>query len=114
MKLTKRLSRVDLLMVMLAIVGSAIGVHAGTINSSWNGGTGNWNVATDWTPNGVPNNGGGNIFNVSIDSGGTDLGTLNQKANIAFLVLGGTTGSSTLQNLSGTAENLPLTRAATH
>src|SRR6266478_9616488 len=102
MKLTKRLSRVDLFMVMLAFVSSAIGGHAGTINSSWNGGTGNWNVATDWTPNGAPNNGGGNAFNVTINSGGTDLVTLNQNATVASLVLGGTTGSSTLQNLSGT------------
>src|SRR5260370_14244084 len=100
-------------MVMLAFVGSAIGVHAGTINSSWNGGTGNWNVATDWTPNGVPNNGGGNTYNVTIDSGGTDLVTLNQNATVVSLVFGGTTGSSTFQNLSGTAHNLTITRAAT-
>ena len=37
---------------------------AAVINSSWNGGTGNWSTGGDWTPNGVPNNGGGNVFNV--------------------------------------------------
>jgi hypothetical protein len=30
----------------------------GTVNSSWNGGTGNWSTSSDWNPNGVPNNGG--------------------------------------------------------
>src|SRR5260370_26716819 len=98
MKLTKRLSRVDLLMVMLAIVGSAIGVHAGTINSSWNGGTGNWNVATDWTPNGVPNNGGGNVFNVTNDSGGKGLGTLNPKTTNDSLGMGSPNGNPALPN----------------
>jgi hypothetical protein len=38
----------------------------------WKGGTGNWSVASDWTPGGVPNNGGGNTYNVTIDGlGGT-------------------------------------------
>ncbi len=112
MKLTKRLCEIGLLMVMLAFAG-AIAVHAGSVNSSWNGGTGNWNQAADWTPSGVPNNGGGNTYNVTIDSGGSDLVTLNQNATVASLTLGGTTGSSTLQNLSGTAENLTVTGAGT-
>jgi len=83
----------------------------GQTNSSWNGGTGNWNNATDWTPNQVPNNGGGNTYNVTIDSGGTDVVTLNQSATINSLVLGGLTGSASLDNLSGTAENLNVTGA---
>jgi len=32
-------------------------------------GAGNWNVAGSWTPAGVPNNGGGNTYNVFIDGG---------------------------------------------
>lgn len=52
----------------------------GTVNSSWNGGTGNWSTSSDWNPNGVPNNGGGNTYNVTIDSGGTDLVSLDQNA----------------------------------
>ncbi len=30
----------------------------GQTTSSWNDGTGHWSKATDWTPNGAPNNGG--------------------------------------------------------
>jgi hypothetical protein len=48
------------------------GQHPSTVNSGWKGGTGNWSVASDWTPGGVPNNGGGNTYNVTIDGlGGT-------------------------------------------
>ena len=68
------------------------------INANWNGGTGNWSIAGDWSPNGVPNNGGGNVYNVTIDSGGTDNVSLDINATIASLVLGGSTGSSTLAN----------------
>jgi hypothetical protein len=85
----------------------------GTVNSSWNGGTGNWSTSSDWNPNGVPNNGGGNTYNVTIDSGGTDLVSLDLNATINSLVLGGSTGSSTLQNLSGSAETLNITGALT-
>ena len=77
-------------------------------NSNWNGGTGNWSTGTDWTPNGVPNNGGANTYNVTIDSGGTDTVTLDQNATINSLVLGGNTGVSTLQNLSQTVETLNI------
>jgi fibronectin-binding autotransporter adhesin len=80
----------------------------GQTNSKWNGGTGNWNAGGDWTPNGVPNNSGGNTYNVTIDSGGTDTVNLNLNATISSLVLGGATGTSTLQNLSGTAETLSI------
>src|SRR6516225_5126193 len=113
MRLSRRLSRVGSLMATLALMGGAIGIHASTINSSWNGGTGNWSVPTDWTPHVVPNNGGGNVYNVTIDSGGSDLVSLDIHATIASLVLGGTSGSSTLQNLSGKAESLEVTGATT-
>jgi hypothetical protein len=54
----------------------------------------------------VPNNGGGNTYNVTIDSGGTDAVTLDQNATINSLVLGDATNYSpvsTLQSLPGTA-----------
>lgn len=104
---------VVLIMLALGLAGGVIGARAGTINATWNGGTGNWSAPTDWTPNGAPNNGGGNVFNVTIDSGGTDLVSLDINATIASLVLGGTTGSSTLQNLANTAETLEVTGATT-
>jgi hypothetical protein len=85
----------------------------GQTNSAWNGGTGNWSNASDWTPNGAPNNGGGNTYNVTIDSGGTDTVTLNQNAIINSLVLGGATGMSTLQTLSGASETLNISGGLT-
>ena len=42
--------------------------------ASWNGGNGNWSNAKDWTPNGAPENGGGNFFNAVIN--GTRLDTI--------------------------------------
>jgi fibronectin-binding autotransporter adhesin len=81
------------------------------VSSAWNGGTGNWSAPTDWTPNGIPRNGFGIFYNVTIDSGGTDLVSLDINAAIASLVLGGTTGSSTLQNVSG--KTLEVTGATT-
>ena len=66
----------------------------GQTNSSWNGGTGNWSTSTDWTPNQVPNNGGGNTYNVTIDTGGTDVALLDIDATINSLVLGGAPNGS--------------------
>src|SRR6516164_10358442 len=112
MRLSRRLSRVGLLMAALTLMGVAISIHASTINTSWKGGTGNWSMSADWT-NGVPNNRGGNVYNATIDSGGTDVVTLDINATIASLVLGGTSGSSILENEGGKAESLEVTGATT-
>ncbi|MBL9118713.1 MAG: hypothetical protein JNL80_02220 [Phycisphaerae bacterium] len=41
---------------------------ARSITTTWIGGpTGSWNVAGNWSPTGVPNNGGPNIFDVIVD-----------------------------------------------
>src|SRR5580692_10804972 len=109
---TRRMMNSTLLMVILALVGTSGAQRKTTINASWKGGTGNWNVSSDWSPGGVPNN-GTNTYNVTIDSGGTDVVTLNQNAVINSLVLGGTAGSSTLQDPSGTPEKLTITGATT-
>jgi hypothetical protein len=84
-------------------------VLPGSAPASWKGGTGNWSTAADWNPATVPNNGA----DVTIDSGGTDNVTLDIKPTIATLVLGGATGSSTLQNKASTAETLTITGALT-
>jgi fibronectin-binding autotransporter adhesin len=42
--------------------------HAQQVSTSWNGGTGNWSVSTDWTPTAVPNNGGGTTYSVTISA----------------------------------------------
>ena len=49
-----RLPRATLgaLVTMAVLTVGAQNTHA---QSNWNGGTGDWNVSTNWTPNGVPN-----------------------------------------------------------
>src|SRR5580658_8793054 len=78
----------------------------GVVNSSWNGGTGNWNVNGDWTPGtGFPNNGGGSTYDVTIGTGSDNV-SLNTNVTISSLTLGTSSGTSILQNLSGSAETL--------
>jgi len=86
----------------------------GQTNSSWNGGTGNWSNATDWNPNQVPNNGGGNTYNVTIDSlTSTDFTLLNINATVDSLVVGGTTGALTSTLEIGVVQSLDVTGALT-
>jgi hypothetical protein len=85
----------------------------GQTNSSWKGGTGSWSHATNWTPSQVPNNGGGNTYNVTIDSGGTDTVTLDQNATITSLTLGGLTGMASLSEFSKKPETLAITNNVT-
>src|SRR6202035_3150190 len=83
----------ELIWVAAVVVACLCPTRAfGQTNSTWNGGTGNWSTSTDWTPNQVPNNGGGNTYNVTIDSGGADNVTLDQNATISSLTLGGGSG----------------------
>ncbi len=51
------------------------------------GASGLWNVAGNWSPNGVPNNGGGNTYNVDIVDGSSTV-TLNLAATIDDLTMG--------------------------
>ncbi|HKM52157.1 MAG TPA: hypothetical protein VJY33_02040, partial [Isosphaeraceae bacterium] len=41
--------------LFLALAVLALGVPTAHAQSSWNGGTGDWSVPGNWTPNGVPN-----------------------------------------------------------
>ena len=76
-----------LLIPLFACNVLALTAFAATVSESWNGGTGTWNTIGDWTPATVPNNGGGNVYAVTIDSGGTDTVTLDISPTIASLVL---------------------------
>jgi hypothetical protein len=82
------------------------------INSSWNGGTGNWNTGSSWTPVGVPANGGGNTFNVTIGTG-VDTVNLNLSPTITSLTVGTSSGTSNLLNLINTTDTLTTTGALT-
>ncbi|MGB8543009.1 MAG: hypothetical protein WCD49_15370 [Candidatus Acidiferrales bacterium] len=105
------MSRVVLVCLAVLLIASAAFSQT---NSSWNGGTGTWNTAGSWTPSGVPNNGGGNTYNVTIDSGGTDNVTLNISPTINLLNIGGASGGSAfLGDASGSPETLTILGALT-
>ena len=70
----------------------ALGAQNVNAQSSWNGGTGNWNIAGNWTPGGVPN------------SSSTDV-TITGTSGTASVV--------TLDNLSASVHNLSLDQFST-
>src|ERR1700693_643148 len=107
-----RISQSILLLASLIAASLCPAAVLGQTDSSWNGGPGNWNTATNWNPNAVPNDGGGNTYNVAIDSSSADTVTLDISATVNSLVLGGAEGS-TLENQPGIAENLTITGALT-
>jgi len=110
-RLSFRLVLLGLCAIVLCFGGQ--GLAWGQTNSTWNGGTGNWNTAGNWTPGTVPNN-GGSTYNVTIDSGGTDVVTLNISPTINLLNLGGASGGSAyLEDASGSPETLTITGALT-
>src|SRR6202167_801393 len=105
------ISRIAFVCLAVLLIASAA---LSQTNSSWNGGTGTWNTAGSWTPSGVPNNGGGKTYNVTIDSGGTDVVTLNISPTINLLNLGGPSGGGAeLADASGSPETLKITGALT-
>jgi len=65
---------------------------------SWVGGSGNWSVATNWSPNGVPTA----TDNVVITASGTYTVTLDGDSMIYDLTIGGTSGIQTLSLSSRT------------
>src|SRR5271157_518197 len=86
-----RLPRASLgaLVAMAVLTLGAQNTHA---QSNWNGGTGNWNVSTNWTPNGVPN---------SPTTDVTIMGTITTASVV------------TLDNLSASVHNLSLDQYST-
>src|ERR1700691_1251000 len=69
---------------------------------SWTGGTGDWNLGSNWSGGVVPNNGGGKTYNVTVGSGSAqETVTLNLNTTISDLTLGTTSGSGvTLQSVA--------------
>ncbi len=87
MKPAKRFKclKVALMAAALATTWSAAPLHAA--DSTWLGGTGNWSVAGNWSPVGVPNSA---LTNVFIDGGNAinSIVTLNVGATIGNLTIG--------------------------
>lgn len=85
----------------------------GTINSSWNNTSGgNWSIGTDWTPNGVPNNGGGNVYNVTLPTL-TSSYTVNQDVTSTIDTLTVDSGATLTQNPSISLTTTSLTDSGT-
>ena len=72
----------------IALVVLSIQSNVAQTTYSWVGGNGNWNLATNWSPNGVPTS----SDNVLITTGGTYTVTLDVDATIADITVGGATG----------------------
>ncbi len=89
----------------------SIGASAGRAQTtdSWNGGTGNWSVGSNWSVGVSPNNGGGNYYDVVIYSGGNDTVTLDTGSTIDTLTLGGASnGTLSILTDAGVAQQLTI------
>jgi len=88
---------------VLAIAAMLAAGPAAAIDYVWNNASGgNWNVATNWTPNGVPN---ATTDTATITAAGTYTVTVNTAVTVNTLTIGGVTGTQTL--------SLPSTRTLT-
>lgn len=84
---------------LLAAVSTGNVAYGQLINSEWNTGNGTWNVAANWTPVGVPDNGGGFTFDV-------EIGNLAPAANafVTFVPQDGTSDTINSLIISGGAD----------
>ncbi|HEY4232877.1 MAG TPA: hypothetical protein VGM76_05610 [Lacipirellulaceae bacterium] len=79
--------------LLFAIASVGLPCHAQVVNSQWVPASGNWNLATNWNPNGVPNNNG------AITTYNVQIGTLApSNAQVTFIPPTGT--SATISTLS--------------
>lgn len=69
------------------------------INSEWNVGNGSWNVGTNWSPSGAPDNGGGNTYNVEIGNRPVAVG-----AQVTFVPASGTSDTIDVLTVSQNAD----------
>jgi hypothetical protein len=80
------------------VAGAAIG-QAQVVNSEWNTGNGDWNVAANWFPSAAPDNGGGFTYNVQIGNRPVALG-----AQVDFVPVSGTSDTITSLTVSNNAD----------
>jgi hypothetical protein len=79
-----------------------------TCTDSWNGGTGLWSDASDWSTDSVP----GLSDNVCITASGTYTVTLEDLVSVNSLTIGGTSGTQTLEILADDVVASQLTLSA--
>jgi hypothetical protein len=74
--------RVLISLSVLSLGLGAVSAQADTFDVNWigptgMGGNGNWSAAADWSNGGVPSNGGGNTYNVTLPDYSTGNYTVN-------------------------------------
>ncbi|MBL8381508.1 MAG: hypothetical protein JNM90_00420, partial [Burkholderiales bacterium] len=73
--------------VAMAVAAAWAAQPLAAADSTWNGGTGNWNVAGSWSPAGVPNSALTNVFIDGGNTGAASVVTLNMVAIIGNLTI---------------------------
>ena len=86
---SKRFS-VSFFVVVALVLTVAVPVGAAIVDSTWEGGTGNWSSVGSWDPNGAPDNDGDN-YRVYIDDGslGDSVVSLDMSVTIDSLTMSG-------------------------
>lgn len=101
------------MLVGLAGLACAGGSAFGQTTLTWNNGAGgNWSLATNWTPNGVPNNSGPNTFNAVISLAGGYTVNLDIDATIQNFTHNATGAILSLNNTSDLIVNQNMTLGA--
>lgn len=83
------------------VTGPTLTLPAATSFITWNGGTGNWGDAAQWTPNTVPGNAGTSHFTATVAAGVATLGSAITIDNLHFT--GGTINGTSPLTLTGLA-----------
>jgi hypothetical protein len=68
-RITRRSSRFSVLAISISLALLTASSLSAQTNTTWIGGSSNWNNGTNWSGGSVPNNGGGMTYNVFIDGG---------------------------------------------
>ena len=94
-------SRLLSLALLLFVTSFSETAAAANLNATWNGGLGSWSTAAEWSGGVVPNNSGGNDFNVSIDGGNPIASTVTLDSNATVSKLAIDSGDE-LDQVNGT------------
>jgi hypothetical protein len=81
--LATRIATILLVLISVSVIRSQAQTAV-----SWLPGSGNWSQASFWSGGVVPNNGGGNTYNVTISNGISETVTLNLGVTISDLTMG--------------------------
>lgn len=108
--------------LLLFLLATAPVVYGANINSIWTGSLGdssqNWTDSQNWNPNVIPNNGGGDLYHVTITAASQPFNSVALNTDITIQSLGISQASLSIGNasltiaeeldLSGTADNTSL------